>query len=168
MVDLHLNQLQICHYYNQKKVEFVITFKTLFEFIFLIDQYWERVIFISKGYPGLKIFVNIHERSWKLHKNEWTYPKKFLSIKTDFISAKYFTFAIRTVSYGPFCTIFADDRLVYFLLNWTWTENKISFCTFEWLNHFIFMAALWPRSERLFRGKNGDESNLRGIKTTKR
>ena len=100
MVDLHLNQLHICHYYNQKKVEFVITFKTLFEFIFLIDQYWERVIFISKGYPGLKIFVNIHERSYKLHKNEWTYPKKFLSYQTAFITAKYFTFAIRTVSYS--------------------------------------------------------------------
>ena len=126
MVDLHLNQLHICHYYNQKKVEFVITFKTLFEFIFLIDQYWERVIFISKGYPGLKIFVNIHERSYKLHKNEWTYPKKFLSYQTTFITAKYFTFAIRTVPYDPFYDLRRRSSCLFFIkLNLNGKQNKL-------------------------------------------
>ena len=127
------------------KVEFVITFKTLFEFIFLIDQYWERVIFISKGYPGLKIFVNIHENFIKMNVS-----KEILIVPNKLHFGKIFhicnTYSIeRSFLYDlrdP------DDRLVYFWLNWTWTETKISFCSFEWLNHFIFMAALRPRSER--------------------
>jgi len=144
-LDLHLNQLHICHYYNQKKCWVRNNVQNSFRIYF-----FNRSI-LRKGYRWrLPRTQNIREHSWKLHKNEGTYPKKFLSYQTNFISAKYFTFAIRTVSYGPSLYDLRDpnDRLVSFLLNWTWTANKISYCSFEWLNHFIFMAAFQPRSER--------------------
>ena len=96
----------------RKKVEFVITFKTLFEFIFLIDQYWERVIFIGKGYPGPKIFLNIHENFKKLKESiqRNSYRTKQTSFRQNISHLQYVQY--RTVL---LCTIFVTQTIVLFL-----------------------------------------------------